>query len=182
MIHDVPLGEVLERAADLWPEKTALTYGDDEWSFRELFAESCRAASRMRLLGVQPGEHVALWAANSPEWVFLQFGLARLGAVLVTANTALAREDLTYLLQHSDSVALLSGREAKGNDMLAILNTLDRSTLPRLREVVLLEGGELRGAMTWESLGAGEEYCDATPVGLDDLINMQYTSGTTGFP
>ena len=108
MIHDVALGEVLERAADLWPEKTALTYGDGVWSFRELFVESCRAAQRMRSLGIQPGEHVALWSANIPEWVFLQFGLARLGAVLVTANTALARDDLTYLLQNSDSVSTIS--------------------------------------------------------------------------
>ncbi|MFQ5690817.1 MAG: AMP-binding protein [Gemmatimonadota bacterium] len=201
MIRDTTLSELLERAARLWPDALALTYGDRRWTFEELLGEARSAARRLDALGVGAGDRVAVWAANVPEWIFLEFGLPRLGAVLVTANTALGVEDLAYLLGDCEAKALAMGKEVKGNDLRAIFARIDRRALPRLERVVLLEGadpaanprdaepgadppGVLADALVYEDLPGGPDprlEASARP-GLDDVINMQYTSGTTGFP
>lgn len=182
MIRDVSVFEVLDRAAATWPDRLALTYEDREWTYGELRDEALAAAARMHAVGVGAGDHVALWAANLPEWVFLEFGLARLGAVLVTVNTAFARDDLSYLLRHSNASVLVAGREARGNDFLATIRGLDRDALPRLQRIVLLEGGSIEGAIAFADLDDDVAALPTVKVSLDQCINMQYTSGTTGFP
>lgn len=182
MIRDVTLPELVERAAERWPEGLALTHGERSWTFAQVAEEARAAADRLAGLGVRPGERVGVWAANLPEWVFLEFGIARLGAVLVTVNTALGRDDLGYLLADSGLSVLVAGREARGHDFTAVLRGLDRERLPGLRHVVLLEGGDVPGARAWAELELPAAHVPAAPLGLDDLVNMQYTSGTTGFP
>lgn len=182
MIENVSVAEVLSQAAQRWPRRTALTFGNFEWTYEGAQERCVQAAARLSELGVRPADQVVLWAANMPEWIFLQFGLARLGAVLVTANTALGPLDLAYLLRDSKARFLIAGAEAKGHDMLAVLNKLERDALPHLEKIVLLEGGKLPDSVAYSELGACGGPAAAHPVGLDDLINMQYTSGTTGFP
>ncbi|MFQ5678574.1 MAG: AMP-binding protein [Gemmatimonadota bacterium] len=201
--------ELLEHAAARWPEAPALTSNEELWSFADLREAACAAADRLSSLGIGRGDKVAVWAANVPEWIFLEFGLPRLGAVLVTANTALGVDDLTYLLRDSDAKALVVGREVKGNDLRAILSGVDRRALPRLKHVVLAEErevgsegdtdpalsgvspdpvparpatGPLSDAVVYEDLPIATPHVPPAEVRLDDLINMQYTSGTTGFP
>lgn len=182
MIRDVTLGELLERAAARWPDALALTSGDLSWTFADLGEAACEAADKMAGLGIGRGDKVAVWAANVPEWIFLELGLPQLGAVLVTANTALGVDDLTYLLANCDAKALVVGQDVKGNDLRGILARVDRKALPRLEHVVLIEGGEFPDALDYEKLPDRSPQLAAVDVGLDDLINMQYTSGTTGFP
>lgn len=191
-IRDVPLFQVLAFAARTWPHRLALSAepppqraaeAPAEMSFEELRAAALVAARKLLSLGVRPGDHVALWAANRVEWVVLEFALARLGAVLVTANTALGRDDLAYLLRQSEARFLLADSRVKGHDLLAVLRSLDRASLPHLERLALIEEEEFEGATRWSALApAPEDELPPPPGDPDALINMQYTSGTTGFP
>jgi fatty-acyl-CoA synthase len=202
-IRDVPLFDVLEIAARTWPDRPALgertvpeqspppkgrrrllwhrTFG--QRTFAQLHEEVLGVARKLVALGVRPGDHVALWAANRIEWVQLEFALARLGAVLVTANTALGREDLAYLLRQSEARFLIADSRVKGHDFLAVLRALDRASLPCLERIALLEEDDLPDALRWSALApAPPEALPPPPRDPDALVNMQYTSGTTGFP
>ncbi len=166
------------------------------------FARQVDAAARGLLaLGIEPGEHVAVWATNVPEWVVLQFATARIGAVLVTVNPAYRPFELKYVLRQSDAVALFLVREFKTSDYYAMLGEVcpelattepggfRSADYPKLRHVVSFGDEPLAGACTWSNmLAAGEsiaaERLDEIAATLKpgDAINIQYTSGTTGFP
>ena len=164
-------------------------------------------ARALLALGIRKGDRVAVWANNRPEWVLLQFALAKISAVLVTVNTALRRAELKYLLRQSDAVALLLVpffREVNFlEELCAIVPEIwgappgawHSSELPLLREVVLLavegpdQAGLPTGARSWddvcsmaEAVPDGQLDSIAATLALDEVINMQYTSGTTGFP
>ncbi len=191
-IRDVPLFQVLAFAARTWPDRMALSAlpppqraADPAVSmtFAELHEAALLAARKLLTLGVRPGDHVALWAANRAEWVVLEFALARLGAVLVTANTALGRDDLSYLLRQSETRFLLADSRVKGHDFLAVLRALDREGVPALERIALFEPDELEGALRWSAIApAPAAALPPPPSDPDALVNMQYTSGTTGFP
>ncbi len=174
--------DVVEHAASTWPDRVALTFEDESRTWREVYDASLDAAARMAGLGVERGDVVAVWSANHPAWIYLEFGLARLGAMLVTVNTSFGVDDLAYVLRHSGAKVLCTGSEAKGHDLLGILRALDRSTVPDLRHVVLLEDGELEGTTPFAALPIDRAAITSPGPGVDDCINMQYTSGTTGFP
>src|SRR5262249_9882095 len=138
------------------------------------------------------GDRVTLWAENSPEWIVVQLALARLGAVLVTANTALKPPEIEYLLRQSRSCGVVhdAGGDACSR---AVALAQVRARLPELRfQVELVREGAARAAAparAWpEFLAAGARVDggklrrDEAALAPDDVINMQYTSGTTGFP
>jgi fatty-acyl-CoA synthase len=139
-------------------------------------------------LGVAPGERVVLWATNVPEWVILQFALAKIGANLVTANTSLRTRDIDYLLRQSDAATLITIRGFRDVDYINELASITERVATLERRIFIGEGtpedftpyAALRAAADRVS----DETLDARgrAVGLDDVINMQYTSGTTGFP
>ena len=100
--RDVTVGELLTRLAAALPAHEALVYeGQPRYTFAALDQEARTIARGLMALGVEPGERVVLWATNVPEWVVLQFALAKIGAVLVTANTSLRARDIEYLLRQS---------------------------------------------------------------------------------
>ncbi|MCE9555792.1 MAG: AMP-binding protein, partial [Planctomycetes bacterium] len=149
-----------------------------------------------------PGEHVAIWATNVPQWVIMQMAAARIGVVLVTINPAYRPFELKYVLKQCDAVALLLVRRFKSSDYFQMLDEvcpqlrrcrpgqLAAPDFPKLKTVVTIDDLAPPGALTWqEMLTLGEPYND--PIRLDtltaacrptDKINIQYTSGTTGFP
>jgi fatty-acyl-CoA synthase len=195
---DVTLGSLLTTLAAAIPTHDALIDGDRKLrlSFADLEREARLAARGLLALGVERGERVALWTTNVPEWVILQFALAKIGAVLVTVNTALRAQELDYLLRQSESSTIFAIRGFKDVDYVQILRAigaLGESKLPHLKHAffVAREAGEdcpegmtpyaiLReraDEVSEEALAARERE-----IGVDDVINMQYTSGTTGFP
>jgi fatty-acyl-CoA synthase len=196
--RDVTVGALLTRLAESNPDNEALVYADRNLrlSFAQLEAEARRVARGLLAAGVERGERVALWATNVPEWVVLQFALAKIGAVLVTVNTSLRAHEMDYLLRQSEAATLFTIGGFKDVDYIGVLGeigAIGEGKLPNLKRAFFIPRGDgdacPNGLQPYESLREGaarvsEAELDAreTEVGLDDVINMQYTSGTTGFP
>lgn len=196
--RDLTVGALLTRLAEAIPDNEALVYSaiGQRWTFAELEAEARTIARGLMAMGVEKGERVALWATNLPEWIVLQFALAKIGAILVTVNTALRRREIDYLLRQSESATLLTISGHKDVDYLEelrLIGAIGEGRLPNLQRVIFIPRNETErcpeGLFPYERLRqAAEAISEAelddreARVTLDDVINMQYTSGTTGFP
>jgi fatty-acyl-CoA synthase len=170
-------------------------------SYREFDALCDRVAKGLLAMGIRKGDHVAIWATNVPEWVILQFASAKMGAILVTVNTNYKAVELEYLLKQSDSTTLFLIQGFKDTDYVetlysvvpelreAPLGPLNSAKLPYLKKVVFLGEQAPAGMHLWgelEELGRqiSDEELATVKASLDEheVVNMQYTSGTTGFP
>jgi fatty-acyl-CoA synthase len=196
--RDITVGALLTRLAEALPGNEALVYSDRglRLTFAELESEARLIARGLMACGVERGERVALWATNVPEWVTLQFALAKIGAILVTVNTALRAHEIDYLLRQSEAATVIAVCGFKDVDYVGALREIGAVgdvKLPSLKRAIFISRGEgdecPEGLTPYEKLR--EMAADVTEaqldgrerdVGLDDVINMQYTSGTTGFP
>ena len=200
---ELTIGALLDNMAVRYPDNDALVYHERglRYSYRE-FNEICRnVAKGLIKLGIKKGDNVSIWAYNVPEWVVLQFATAKIGAILVTVNTAYKSAELEYILRQSDSTALFMVKSFKDTDYVAVLDVvapelssskpldLNSSKLPRLKKVIMIGDETPPGMMNFrEIVELGKFVPDsdlsAVEAELDchDVINMQYTSGTTGFP
>ncbi len=191
--RDVTIGALLTQLAHALPAHPALIYPDQQFTFAELEAEARLIARGLMACGVERGERVALWATNVPEWIVLQFALAKVGAVLVTVNTSLRANEMDYILRQSEAATVITISGFKDMDYVTALREIgaigNQHYLPRAIFIPrndescpddLLPYDQLRTLATQVS----ETELDAreSQVELDDVINMQYTSGTTGFP
>ncbi len=178
-ILETTVGSVLRAATTAAPERTALVaWGVDPgvrqtWTFAELRRDAERTA-RALLARFEPGEHIAIWAPNSPEWLLLEFGAGLAGLVIVTVNPAYRRRELDYVLRQSRSVGLFHVATFRGNPMAETVAEV-RADLPDLREVIAMEHWD-------EFLSAAADSRELPVVTPDDPAQIQYTSGTTGFP
>lgn len=187
--RDITVGRLLTALAQDHPNAEALVYPDRglRFTFAQL-EDRCRKLARGLLAaGLRKGDRVAVWGGNVPEWIMLQFALAKIGSVLVTVNTGLQERELEYLLSQSESRWLVTAPGVKDHDFLKVVANLDRGKLPCLEKVWLMDSPPSQGLAALEELKselAPAEDLEArgAQVGLDDVINMQYTSGTTGFP
>lgn len=194
-------GDLVNRAAARYGNKECLYFEGQRWSFRQVQAEIDRVAKGLMALGLQPGDHVSLWLVNRPEWVFIQFALAKIGAVLVPINTRFRTGDLEYVVRQSDTTTLIAADRSGPIDYLAMIRDLcpelatscrERLALaafPALRRVVLLGERHYAGTYGWqEVLALAEQVSDAelhqreSAVDPDATATIMYTSGTTGFP
>lgn len=200
---EVTVGKLLEEKANAYPEHEAVVYADRglRMTYRQ-FDEYCRLVARSLMkLGIQSGEHIAIWATNTPEWLACQFATGKMGAVLVTVNTNYRTAELEYLLKQSDSTTLLLIEQYRDTSYIDTIyeiapelyecqpGQLKAKRLPRLKNVIVLGDKRYPGTYTWNDILAmaqdtAEEELDQRMNSLDphDVINMQYTSGTTGFP
>ncbi|HWQ34369.1 MAG TPA: AMP-binding protein [Blastocatellia bacterium] len=197
-IRDVTVGALLTRLAETIPNNEALVYADRNlrFTFAELESEARLIARGLMACGVERGERVALWATNVPEWVVLQFALAKIGAILVTVNTSLRAHEIDYLLRQSEAATVITIRGFRDIDYIGALREIGAAgemRLPHLKRAIFISRGAddacPEGLMPYEALRMRaaeitEAQLDAreSEVWLDDVINMQYTSGTTGFP
>jgi fatty-acyl-CoA synthase len=189
---DVTVGDLLTRLARALPSRDALVYvGGPRYTFAQLDHEARTIARGLRAIGVEPGERVVVWATNVPEWIVLQFALAKIGAILVTANTSLRPRDIDYLLRQSEAATIITIRGFKDVDYVDALVEVGATAgrIPTLRRLVFVGENPPAGFLPYADLRArAGEVSDAAldelsaRIGVDDVINMQYTSGTTGFP
>jgi len=191
--RDVTIGALVTRLAESLPDNEALVYGDRDlrWSFGRLEAEAREIARGLMALGVGPGERVAVWATNVPEWVVLQFALAKIGAILVTVNTALRGQEIDYLLRQSGTATLVTIRGFRDVDYIQVLRDIGAlgGGYAALERIIFVGADPPSGTVPYDELHAlarriSDDRLDARErvVTLDTVINMQYTSGTTGFP
>jgi fatty-acyl-CoA synthase len=171
------IGVNLERTAARVPDAEALvschqglrlTYGE----FNEAVD---RLASGMLQAGLERGERVGVWGPNCYEWVLTQYATAKLGVILVNINPAYRVSELQYALGQSGCRWIVSTRELKGADFTAMVDEV-RSELPALERAVFF------GTDEWRELAGAEPADLPRDLDFDDPINIQYTSGTTGFP
>ena len=178
-ILEMTVGGALRRAAATWPEQTALVAGMADplarrrWNYAELLHDAEQVA-RALLARFSPGDHVAVWAPNCSEWVLLEYAAALAGLTLVTVNPAYLAAELTYVLGQSRAVGLVLAPDYRGRSMLDVAEQV-RPDLPLLREVNPLT--------EWSTFIASGDPARVLPnVAPDDIAQIQYTSGTTGFP
>lgn len=185
-------GALLERLAAEDADREALVFPARglRWTWSDLERRSMDLARGLVALGIEPGERVVVWSDNRPDWVALQFALARAGAVLVTANTALRRDEIGYVLAQSGAAAVVAAPGWEGQEYITALEELRAAgALPQLRHAIGLETGPAAGLPELDEvvqLGrnvpeeAVRERTRATEP--EQATNIQYTSGTTGFP
>ncbi len=198
------LGQVIDELAEKFPDREAVKYTDRDYrrTWKEFKEECDRYAKGFLSLGIRKGDHVAIWATNVPEWMITLYAAAKIGAILVTVNTNYKIFEAEYLFKQSDTklAVMIEGfKDTSYTDIITELcpelKTLDpkdelhSEKLPFLKRVVLAGGGSRPGMIRFEDIAKmgdsfpQEEY-ERVQASLDphDVINMQYTSGTTGFP
>jgi len=190
------IGSLPERAARQWGAREALAFQGRRWSFAEVDARVDALAKGLLELGIGPGDKVALWMVNRPEWVDAMFAVMKIGAVLVPMNTRFRTEDMAYVLAQSDASVVLLAERSGPVDYLGMMREVAPALgarpdprFPCLRHVVVRSESAPAGATGWSALlerGAAvapERLRErAARVDPDDIAFMFYTSGTTGFP
>jgi len=177
------IGENLRRTVERLPDGEALVVRHQgvRLTWRALWDETSRVARGLLARGVERGDRVGIWSPNRAEWVILQYATARLGAILVNINPAYRAHELAYALEQSGVSLLVLARGFRQADYVALLAEA-RPRCPRLRATVVLDDD-------WEALRRDGDAVAEADLGarertlqFDDPINLQYTSGTTGFP
>src|SRR5262245_37966478 len=198
------IGDFLEQIAARFPANEALVsvFEKRRLTYAAFLEETNRLARALMVLGVQKGERIGVWSTNCVDWVLLQFATAKIGAVLVTINPAYRSYELEFALRQSECNLLVTGEGFKEADyarmMLELIpelkshpaaNPLDCKRFPCLRGIIHLGANEPPGMLTWKALFSRADKASTDGLAerqgeleFDDVINIQYTSGTTGFP
>ncbi|MGE7842456.1 AMP-binding protein [Lysinibacillus sp. NPDC093712] len=197
------IGQLLDEQSKKYPKNEALVYADRDlrMTYEELNHQSRLVARGLMALGIEKGDHIAVWTTNVPEWVQLQFGTGKMGAPIVTVNTNYRAHELEYLLKQSDAKTIILIENYRDHSFLNTLQEicpelencepgkLQSERLPLLKNVILIGETKYPGVLNWSDVIAAaeqvtEQQLDQIQASLhyDDVINIQYTSGTTGFP
>ena len=203
--RNITIGAMLEETAKKYPTVQAVKYIETEFNktWKEFDEKVDRIARGLLYMGFKKGDHVAVWAVNLPQWLTLLFATAKIGVVIVTVNTNYKEKELEYILEHSDSKALFICDQLKDIDCEKTIYTLcpeilesdecdkwniNAKKFPKLRMLVSFDN-HYEKMFHWNEIEAlGKlipdwQYENAkSKAEPDDVINIQYTSGTTGFP
>ncbi len=201
---NITLGEWMDKVAEEHPNQPAVIYTDKfdyRRTYKEFNDEIHQIAKAFLALGIKKGDHVAIWATNYPEWMLTLYACAKIGAVLVTVNTAYKIHEAEYLLRQSDTKMLVMCDGFKDVSYVDIINRLcpeiasdgkmshDCASLPFLKKIITIDSESYTGMYNWKQLYeiansvSDKEYASAREgISCHDVVNMQYTSGTTGFP
>jgi len=200
---DLTFPQVLDRMVEEFPDQYAFRYTTLDYTrtYSEFRDDVDTFARSLIAMGVKPGDHVAIWATNVPAWYITFWATVKIGAVLVTVNTAYKIHETEYLLRQSDTHTLVMVDGYKDSDYVGIIKELcpelastekgkplHLRRLPFLRNIITVESSQ-PGCYTWDEAVALSErvpieavYRRAMAINKHDVCNMQYTSGTTGFP
>ncbi|RHW38733.1 AMP-binding protein [Lysinibacillus yapensis] len=197
------IGELLEERALKYPEREALVYADRNLrlTYKQFNEHADKVAKALMAIGLEKEQHFSVWTTNVPEWPGLQFGSGKMGAPLVTVNTNYRANELEYLLKQSDSRAIILIDQYRDHSFIDTMyelcpelrecepGNLTSARLPLLKSVVVISQKKYPGTFSYEEfLANGAAISDEQlaerkqSLTFDDVINIQYTSGTTGFP
>jgi len=196
------VGAILDELADKYPEKEAVVFKDRRVTYRELQYQSNRFAKGLMHLGIKKGDKVSVWMNNNPEWVYAWFGSAKAGAVLVSINTRFKSKELEYVLSQSDSTTIIFKDVVYKTHYLeaftelcpeltsSTIGELSSQKFPMLKNVICVANKSFPGTFSFEGLTIeGDEHVSdrrlqerQNSVKHDDIVLIQYTSGTTSFP
>ena len=197
------IGQQLQHTAEKFPTNEALVavWKNERYTYEHFYKICKRAAKGLIQMGVKKGDRVGIWATNYTEWVITQFSTAMIGAVLVTINPALREHELEYILRDSECQTLILIEQFKSSKYLNMFynvfpeakkqmpGNLHSYKFPHLKNVIVLAKDGKPGMYTSQDvLGQGKEVSNTVfeerqaSLDPDDIINIQYTSGTTGFP
>ena len=184
------MGDVPGRAARLWRDNVALVFEGDRWTHGDFAEDVEKVAKALIAVGVEHGDHVAVWMTNRPEWLHLMYAIPRVGACIVPLNTRYRTDDLAYTVVQSESKFLIaldrSGPINYGHMLTEAREELDKAG--HLKTIVML-GDQIQDSISWKTMlddgGAvtDEKLQDrASDVSVEDRMMLAYTSGTTGHP
>ncbi len=197
------LGQLIERISKEFPDTEALVYPDlnIRLTYKQFNDEVDKVAKSLLALNIKKGDHVAIWSTNVPEWPVLMFSLAKIGAVLVTVNTNYRSFELEYLLKQSDSTTIFLIEKFKTSEYFNWLKKvlddavwlgkgkLESKKIPMLKNVVLFDMETSEYGLSYKDFKEmGKDIPDSRLAEIkktlkeEDVVNIQYTSGTTGFP
>ena len=207
--HNLPvtreytLGQLLDQTVARCGENDAVVYADRDFrlSWYAFSEEVDLVAKGLMALGIRHGEKIALWATNVPHWVVLMFAAAKIGAILLPLNTNYKSHEMDFALKQSDAENLFIISGFRDCDYVKVINELvpelkeqprgelKSASYPRLKRVFFLGGEKHRGMYSLNEVKAlacetsdADYYARQAECRPDDVVNMQYTSGTTGFP
>lgn len=207
-LRDITIGELLDERARELPDQEAVVYSvyqdegiDVRWTYSQLKEKVDTVARGLMAMGIEKGEKIALWATNLPEWILMEFAAAKIGAVLVTVNVNYQPPELEYLLKQSNSSSLFLMKGFRDADYLGTISGLAPELtssppgdlrcpkLPDLKRVVFIGDHVPPGTLNFNQLYemapqvSPEELASRqSQVSPQDPVQIQYTSGTTGFP
>src|SRR5437870_4581164 len=202
-LHGETIGSFLDRTVAEHGDREALVsrHQDKRYTYRQLDAEVRWLARGLLALGLQKGERVALWSANTAEWLITQYAVSRSGGILVSLNPAYRLREIEYALNSAGVTILIAAPQFRNTDHVALLEELspelrtcapgrlESARLPTLKHIVYTGDAAQAGSWRWsdvlelaasipdETLRRAEEHID-----LDDPVSIQFTSGTTGKP
>ena len=185
------LGQLLDSTALKYADKDAIVFTDLNYriTYKEFKRLSDEIAKGLLALHIKKGEHIGIFAVNCPEWVILQFACAKTGAVLVNINPALKSHELKYILEQGNITTLFLTEYFKGQSMIDVLKSVDALHATHLHRTITIRTNKYPEYMKWDDLfelakTISDEDLQEHESSLDskDIINIQYTSGTTGFP
>jgi fatty-acyl-CoA synthase len=200
---DLTIGQYFDNVAAMDPDRDFVVYPDRDlrWTYRQFDERVTALAKGLLAIGMEPGDHLGIWARNVPDWLTFAFATAKIGVVLITVNPVYKSHELAYVIKQSDMKALVIIDAFRDVDYVEIVRGLvpeaatqqrghlDSPEFPRLKNLIYMGPEKHRGFYTTpELLLLGEHFDDETyeaarqGQSADDVINMQYTSGTTGFP
>ena len=197
------IGEAFDQTVARFPDREALVAREQDirmtWS--ELGVLVNKSARALLALNIKPGDRVGIWSPNCVQWLVTQFATAKVGAILVNINPAYRTTELEYALKQSGCAWLISASSFKSSNYHAMISDLlpelapatpgqlESPRLPKLQGIISLSDKPALGMMSWQSVLSGAHVISdealaevSRTLQFDDAINIQYTSGTTGFP